>query len=531
MNLLIPDPYGSTASAAYKLARKRGIYPTWMGTAEIRELEKDVKERSVFSARTTNAIYLDALKERIERYLANGYDGDQGKLRLELKAILTWLQHDPVTGFPGDEELGIPPARAGSLQDLGSDRRINLILHTQLQLMAGKGQEQQGLSAAALDLFPAYELVRLESRRVPREWLKDWETAAGNVEWEGVSKTAYSQARMVALKTSPIWAAIGSSALFDDALDVSHPPFRFNSGMGWQVKDRETATKWGLDIKKATPAAVPAEVKKLPPATVSTNGLSQSTLDRLKKVMKGAEERDGKLTLQSSVESSVARALAARKQRRMNADSLCAGLDCLAEVMDADVRLNARKKIKGGKYMTTPPKRCGNGWIAGWKVCHLGLPAQGEKGKDKIGKEGTAEELNLPDLRTHDALPTPARMTAAEAMDEIHAGFVLTDPLKRKVHFGQVLEGHFKLKAEDGDQHRAAYLPQAKETVTQPLEIWEYQHRHRYVTSFERSDGTKAFMVAASRSAEDENLAITYHPISWPKLKALRKGKLLYTAY
>lgn len=362
MSLLIPNPYGSTASAAYKLARSRGVLPTWMGTAEIRELAKAIRERAVFSARTTNAVYLDELKQRIERFLANGYDGDQGKLRLELKDILLRLQYDPEKGFPGDEELGIPAARAGSLQDLSSDRRINLILETQLKLMSGKGQEQQGLSEAALDLFPAYELVRIESRRVPREWLKDWEIAADNVEWQGVSKEAFKQGRMIALKISPIWAAVGSSALFDDALDVSHPPFRFGSGMGWEVKDRATAESFGLDLQRFSRDAALQEKKPksialafaealskqkadpelattmrklardmtlpLPPATVSTNGLSTETLAKLKRTMEKAEAKDGKLTLKSAVDSSVARALASRK-KRMNAASLCDGLDCL----------------------------------------------------------------------------------------------------------------------------------------------------------------------------------------------------------
>jgi len=336
MALLIPNPYGSTASAAYELARKRGLFPTWMGTADIRDLEKGIRERSVFSARTTNAVYLDALKQRIERFLADGYNGDMGKLRLELKDILMRMQYDPVKGFPGDEALGIPAARAGSLQDLSSDKRINLILTTQLQLMAGKGQEQQGLSEAALDLFPAYELVRLESRRVPREWLKDWQTAAENIEWEGVSKSAFADGRMIALKISPIWAAIGSSALFDDALDVSHPPFRFNSGMGWEVRDREAALHWGLDVDGEARAAVPAAVKKLPPETISTNGLSKVTLDRLKSVMADAEAKNGRLTLESIFGN--APSPPARKPR-VNAATLCDGLDCLLLLDDA-ARLN-----------------------------------------------------------------------------------------------------------------------------------------------------------------------------------------------
>jgi hypothetical protein len=363
MALLITNPYGSTLSAAFKLARERGIYPTWMGTAEIRDLKKEIKERAVFSARTTNAVYLDELKQRIERFVANGYDGDQAKLRLELKDILLRLQYDPVTGFPGDDELGIPPARAGSLQDLISDKRINLILDTQLKLLAGKGQEQQGLSEAALDLFPAYELVRLESRRVPREWLKDWETAAENVNWEGVSKKAFKQGRMIALKISPIWAAVGSSALFADALDVSFPPFRFNSGMGWEVKDREEAEAFGLSLQrfsqdaelqtrrpntialafatalskqKADPELAKTMAKlardmtlPLPPATVSTNGLSAATLERLKSTLKNAEAKTGKLTLKSVFGS----APPPPRKQRMNAEHLCDGLDALMELI------------------------------------------------------------------------------------------------------------------------------------------------------------------------------------------------------
>lgn len=526
MPLLIPNPYNVTASMAYELALLRRVLPTWMGTAELRDLQQGIRERSVFSARTTNAIYLDALKQRIQRFLADGYDGDMAKLRLELKDILARLQYDPVTGFPGDAELGIPPARAGSLQDLSSDRRINLILTTQLQLMGGKGQEQQGLSAAALDLFPAYELIRVESRRVPREWHKDWATAADNVDWEGVSKEAFQEGRFVALKTSPVWPAIGSSALFHDALDVSHPPFRFGSGMGWKVVDRDAAQKWGLNVTQEKTARVPQGVQKLPPDSVSTNGLSRATLDRLKTVMTNAEAKNGRLTLESIFGN--APPPPPRKQR-VNASALCDGLDCLLLVDGA--RVNARKKIKGGRYMTAPAKRCGSSWIAGWKKCKHGMPAQGPKGASRISQEGTAESLHLPDLRDHEALPKPAKISAEDAMKEIAAGIALQDPLKRTVHFGRVVADHFKLKVAAGDTHRAAYLPQAKEAVQHPLEVWEHQHRHRYITSFTAGDGSKAFMVASSRYNEHENLVVTFHPIEWRKLEAWRKGTLLYTAY
>ena len=152
-------PYGSTLTEAFKLAKERGILPTWMGTAELRELETALKERAVFSARTTHADYLQALRTAINQLIDGGYGG-AGGVEGRLKQMLAQLGYDPVTGFPGDEELGIPPAEPGSLRDLSSDRRINLILDTQTQLLAGKGQQQRGLEPAALDLFPCYELVR-----------------------------------------------------------------------------------------------------------------------------------------------------------------------------------------------------------------------------------------------------------------------------------------------------------------------------------------------------------------------------------
>ncbi len=358
MELLIPDPYGNTSSAAYALAKERGLYPTWMGAAEIRELQQAVRDRAVFSARTTSAIYLDELKKRVERHIADGYDGDAGKLRLELKQILARLQYDPVTGFPGDEDLDIPPARAGSLQDLGSDRRINLILETQIKLLGGRAQEQQGMSAEALDLFPAYELVRIESRRVPREWLRDWETAADNVSWDGASRAALEAGRMIALKTSPIWAAIGSSHLFTDALDVSHPPFRFGSGMGWSVIERDEAEGFGLvledfsrdpDLKQgpsrialafadaagrqtADPdlAAVMRQAARnirlpLPPSVASVNGMSREFVAALRDKLDGIEARGGRLTLKGIIGT----APPPPRRERRNAAALCDGLDCL----------------------------------------------------------------------------------------------------------------------------------------------------------------------------------------------------------
>lgn len=229
---------------ALERAAARGILPTGLNTAALREeFAAAVRGRAVFSARTTNTVYLQAIRAAIERLLKGGFQNDKPKLRLELKTMLQQLGYTPQGGFPGDEALDIPPAEPGSLRDLGSDKRINLILDTQFSLMEGWAQQQRGEERAGA--FPAWELVRMEPRRVPRGstnysvgWIARWRMVGGPLR-PGM--------RLMAPKGHPIWAALGDSAQFSDALDVTHPPFAFNSGMGWREVTAEEFSAWVSD--------------------------------------------------------------------------------------------------------------------------------------------------------------------------------------------------------------------------------------------------------------------------------------------
>ena len=69
---------------------------------------------------------------------------------------------------------------------------------------------------------------------------------------------------MIAHKQSPIWAALGSRALFDDSLNVDHPPFAFQSGMGWRevfasdlAEFEMIAPLSGVETSDADPGGVP----------------------------------------------------------------------------------------------------------------------------------------------------------------------------------------------------------------------------------------------------------------------------------
>lgn len=267
----------SQINRAAELAVTRGILPTALGSGALRrQFSASIRRRAVFSARVANADFLQAIYDVVEDVLKGGYESDKPAARLRLKLLLQRLGYTPELGFPGDEELGIPPADPGSLQDLRSDARLNLILDTQTGLMSGAIQKAQGEEATSLKMFPWWELIRVESRQVPRGtpdsgtmgWGERWVKARGPQ-----PVTFQNQLRLIAPKGDPVWFNLGDSALFDDALDVDHPPFAFRSGYGLrQVHWREGQA---MDLQLPEGFLRKAEAIKLPPPRASVKTFSK----------------------------------------------------------------------------------------------------------------------------------------------------------------------------------------------------------------------------------------------------------------
>ena len=93
--------------------------------------------------------------------------------------------------------------------------------------------------------FPAWELVRVEPRDIPRgasgkpgdlSWPDRWKQCGGKL-FDG---------RMIANKLDPIWGMLGDSEEFDDAVDSEVPPFAYNSGYGWNEVDAQTCKELGV---------------------------------------------------------------------------------------------------------------------------------------------------------------------------------------------------------------------------------------------------------------------------------------------
>ncbi len=250
-----------TATDALLQWRSREVFPTDLGSADIRGLSRELRMRSVFSARTTNAEYLGEVAEVVDDMLSGKINMATGRLRLLRK--LKELGYDPETGFPGDM-AAIPPAERGSLQDLSSESRLNLMLETNQRIAANYGRMVAGNTPYARHAYPAWELVRLYVRNVPRGtpeshsagWTARWSDAGEAAGWEGAM-----QDRMIARKDSPVWHMLGAGAGgYQDTLDNPFPPFAFNSGMAWRAVGLARCVELGLVAIDEMSAEMQAEL-------------------------------------------------------------------------------------------------------------------------------------------------------------------------------------------------------------------------------------------------------------------------------
>ena len=228
------------------IMRLKALLPTSLGSAEYREqIARDILRRSVLSARMEFARYLADVRDVAVQLLEGTLD--QASARNRLEGVL--------------ERMGHSMSDEGGLKNPASIRRLDLILETQTQ-MAASVARLQGQTPAVVEEWPAWELERVEDRALPRpDWAARWNLAGESVGWEGALPT-HIGGRMVALKSSPIWQAIGDGVGgFRDTLGNPYPPFAYSSGMGWSDISRRECIELGLE-----PDGKPAAAGSLAPS-------------------------------------------------------------------------------------------------------------------------------------------------------------------------------------------------------------------------------------------------------------------------
>lgn len=254
---------------ALKLHQGKSVLPTLLNSAEIKQqLDAATRRQSFFSSQTMFENYLDQLKGDVESLINPTTEQRADRITPENPQGNVTTGLDPATARLRAKELlqriGYAPAvgEAGTLKDLSSDRRINLVLKTNTELAQGAGAMIQGSDPAVLEAFPCWELYRLEDRKTHRDWSGRWRIAASVSGDVDAARVLDQSGRMVARKDSPIWDALGSG--WDDSLDNPFPPFAFNSGMWTKNVSYADAEALGLvNLQTVVSSPLPDDLAQL----------------------------------------------------------------------------------------------------------------------------------------------------------------------------------------------------------------------------------------------------------------------------
>lgn len=175
-----------------------------MSTAEWDLVSAQLRERAFFMAGVDHARTLQEFR-KAAALVAQGRLSPQEARR----ALREYLRQ---SGYKA------PDGKEGSIRDLSSRRRMDVVIDTNARMAAGWANRKQLLGDPA---FPGQQLVRIRKARQPRNWQQRWQEAARSVNYDGVARGGKQVARL----DSPIWCKLSRFGL-------PYPPFDFGSGMG-----------------------------------------------------------------------------------------------------------------------------------------------------------------------------------------------------------------------------------------------------------------------------------------------------------
>lgn len=274
-----------------------------LNSAEWAELPVQVRMRSFWSATVEDARWLDAAQKRILKAVDVGSTlaageavMDRAKFVQEMRRIGLALNLQPT-----DE-------RAGTLQDITSERRLRLIYDTNMRLAYGHAQNMR--AQEQLEVFPAWEFVRKEQREEPRNWRQVWRTAM-NALGNQTRAILTDGGRMIAPVNDPIWLEISLPDNVPGGLGTLNPPFAYQSGYGWRSID---VIDWE-ELSGESEETIATEAKKIEPPDLndgvesSVAGMEEPTVRELEKALGRRAQREGdKLLMRVPVSDAVRRA-------------------------------------------------------------------------------------------------------------------------------------------------------------------------------------------------------------------------------
>jgi hypothetical protein len=241
----MPDELPDPVFDAFLAASKKGILPTSLDTAGLRKLAAELRRHAYFTARGTSTAFISAIKYGLGKVTSGEWN--EATMRAYLLEVIRGTGYTPEGGFPDAPAGSVPPALKGTIQDLSSWRRIDLIVDTQLKLSQGAGLMMAAHTPERIEEFPAFEVYTLLDVEEPRDWAARWTISGGIFYGNREADTPLgAPGRLIALKGDPVWGELGSSENFDDALDVDFPPFYFRSGKWLREVSRREVLSLGV---------------------------------------------------------------------------------------------------------------------------------------------------------------------------------------------------------------------------------------------------------------------------------------------
>lgn len=212
----------------------------------------------------------NALQEAVAKYKGQVSAAKLQQILDRIKASVKDLSNPRQVERPGKAQTvteGLNPATtrnaiADILQQNGIealDKEIDFTIKIASEVIQGGENFVRANDADVVEAYPAWELVRVYDRDVPRgfkigpkgtliedpedAWPARWRAAAeGLPDADAILGILETTGRMIALKSSEIWQRLGDGAGgYDDTLGNPFPPFAFNSGFDVnEVSDKES---------------------------------------------------------------------------------------------------------------------------------------------------------------------------------------------------------------------------------------------------------------------------------------------------
>ena len=195
-----------------------------------------LRDRAFFSSRVDSVNLLQSMRADLATALREARD-NTGRLVDRDNFIVRARE---IAAREGVDTTGGDPNLIGGLRDIHSSRRLSVVYDTNRDMAEEWARTRADLEPGALDAFPAWTFVRTTPRAQPRPagfWSGRWRRAGAAVSWAGALRSP-----RMALKTSPVWSALGALGPFGNPF----PPYAWGSGWGREDVSRDEAEREGL---------------------------------------------------------------------------------------------------------------------------------------------------------------------------------------------------------------------------------------------------------------------------------------------